>query len=55
MVYPLDTVVGFLMWFGRRFLETAASVVSSWALVLDPRPDLALKARDVRVPYAWWW
>jgi hypothetical protein len=26
-----------------------------FAATLDPRPDLSVPARVVRLPYTWWW
>ena len=38
-----------------HWFQTCATVVSAFAAVADPRPDLSVPARSVRAPYAWWW
>ncbi len=40
---------------GNYCLTAFASILALYASVLDPRPDLAVPARRVRLPYAWWW
>lgn len=39
----------------KYLLAALASVLVWYGVVLDPRPDLAVPARRVRLPYAWWW
>ena len=36
-------------------VKSYLATVNLYAGLLDPRPDLAIPARSVRVPYAWWW
>ncbi|MFO1113024.1 MAG: hypothetical protein U1E38_01255 [Rhodospirillales bacterium] len=40
---------------GKYVLAVLASMLVWYGVVLDPRPDLAVPARRVRLPYAWWW
>lgn len=40
---------------GRYYLAALASMLVWYGVVLDPRPDLAVPARRVRLAYAWWW
>jgi hypothetical protein len=40
---------------GRSCLELMATTVGSYGSLLDPRPDLAVPARRIRLAYAWWW
>jgi hypothetical protein len=38
-----------------HWVEAVASVAKAYAGLLDPRPDLSVPARTVRLPYKWWW
>ena len=40
---------------GKYVFAAFASMLVWYGVVLDPRPDLAVPARRVRLPYAWWW
>lgn len=37
------------------WLSTAFAVAGLYLALLDPRPDLAVPARGVKLPYLWWW
>jgi hypothetical protein len=37
-------------WFSMLF-----KVVTIYTALLDPRPDLAVPARRVKLPFMWWW
>ena len=40
---------------GGQWLSTLLVIAGCYAAVMDPRPDLAIPARSIRFPYAWWW
>lgn len=39
----------------REWLKTLLATVDYCAIILDPRPDLAVPARRMRCGYPWWW
>lgn len=39
----------------EQWLNTACSVTKWYLGLFDPRPDLSIPARSVRVLYIWWW
>lgn len=40
---------------GRHYLRLLACLTDWCGTVFDPRPDLAIPARRVRLAYFWWW
>lgn len=52
---PCFPMLALQMTVGKYWLAALASVLVWYGVVLDPRPDLAVPARRVRLPYAWWW
>lgn len=40
---------------GEQWLTMLTALAESYAAILDPRPDLALPARRVKLPFFWWW
>jgi len=48
-------VVNYQAAVGQRWLSTLLAVAGSYAAVMDPRPDLAIPARNIEFPYIWWW
>jgi hypothetical protein len=48
-------MVGYQATFVRQWMTFAFAVTDMYLSLLDPRPDLAVRARSVRVPYSWWW
>ena len=40
---------------GRDVFTVLATGIRWYGAICDPRPDLAMPARRVRLPYAWWW
>ncbi|HYN38534.1 MAG TPA: hypothetical protein VES39_04725 [Rhodospirillales bacterium] len=40
---------------GRSCLALLTSTLGWYGSLLDPRPDLAVPARRVRLIYGWWW
>jgi len=45
--YPTDVA--------QKCLTAFLSSAGWYTAVLDPRPDLAVPARSLRLPYVWWW
>jgi hypothetical protein len=39
----------------KQWLSTLLLIAGCYATALDPRPDLALPARSIGMPYVWWW
>ena len=39
----------------QEWMQCAIVIVGCYASVMDPRPDLAIPARSIKVPYFWWW
>lgn len=39
----------------RDWLTVSATAVRWYGAICDPRPDLATPARQMYLPYAWWW
>lgn len=52
---PCLPLLAWQMAIGKYAFAALASMLAWYAVVLDPRPDLAVPARRVRLPYAWWW
>lgn len=55
MSSPLQQLACYQMLWTRQWLMTLVAVTDAYLSVLDPRPDLANRARDQKAPFAWWW
>ena len=40
---------------GRQWVRLTVDAIEWYAALIDPRPDLAVPARQVKIPYIWWW
>jgi hypothetical protein len=40
---------------GEAWFFTLFQRATLYAALLDPRPDLAVPARSVKLPFLWWW
>ena len=40
---------------GEAWFFMLFEVATLCAALLDPRPDLGVPARSVRLPFIWWW
>lgn len=50
-----QAMIGYQETITRQWLKTLMSLVCWYTSLLDPRPDLAVPARSIKTPYAWWW
>jgi hypothetical protein len=41
--------------FGEQLVSTFLTIAKSYAALMDPRPDLAVPARSIKLPFMWWW
>ncbi len=55
MCSPVCDMIAMQFALGRRWIDTMVSIAHVYTSILDPRPDLALPARQVRDAYRWWW
>lgn len=55
MFSPYGAVVGCQTAVAHQCLKVFVSTMQFYAGLFDPRPDLAIPARTVKAPYAWWW
>lgn len=55
MAGPYVSLIGFQSTVMRQWLRALFAAVDLYAVILDPRPDLAIPARRVRGAYQWWW
>ncbi len=55
MVGPYVSLLGLQSALLREWLRAVFTAADWYAIVLDPRPDLAVPARRVRHNYHWWW
>lgn len=55
MLGPYGALVGYQSAVVSQYMKVLLAAAHAYAGLLDPRPDLALPARSVKVPYAWWW
>lgn len=55
MFGPYEALIGYQTTLVTQCVKSIASAIAFYTGVLDPRPDLALPARLVKRPYAWWW
>lgn len=55
MVAPYATLVRLQKLLVLQWVKTALAAADWYAVVLDPRPDLAIPARRIRGGYYWWW
>ena len=55
MTGPNSPVLACQIAIGRCYLSALSSMLAWSTFVLDPRPDLAIPARRLRLAYAWWW
>ena len=39
----------------HRWIESVLCVTEIYTALFDPRPDLAIPARSMKLPYVWWW
>jgi hypothetical protein len=49
------SVVSYPCIVAQQLLSTLVSSAGWYSAVFDPRPDLSVPARSVKLPYAWWW
>lgn len=55
MFGPYEAVVGYQTALVNQCMKYFAATIAFYTGVFDPRPDLAVPARSVKTPYAWWW
>jgi hypothetical protein len=55
MFNPYEVIVGCQAALVNQCLKALLATMHYYAGLLDPRPDLAVPARSVKLPYAWWW
>jgi hypothetical protein len=55
MKLPYGQIVGLQAALMGQCVGVMLAVASSYTGILDPRPDLAKRARSGRSVYAWWW
>jgi hypothetical protein len=55
MKLPYGEIVGMQAALAGHWVNMMLSVVNSYTGILDPRPDLAKRAREGRAVYSWWW
>jgi hypothetical protein len=55
MLAPYGALVGYQAAIAGQYVKVVLAAVHAYTGLLDPRPDLAVPARSVKVPYAWWW
>jgi hypothetical protein len=55
MLGPYGALVGYQAAIVSQYMKVVLGAAHAYADLLDPRPDLAVPARSVKVPYAWWW
>lgn len=55
MLSPYEAVVGCQAAVANHCIKAIISTLQFYTGLLDPRPDLSIPARSVRMPYAWWW
>lgn len=55
MKLPYGQIVGMQVAIAGHWVEMAVSMGKWYSEILDPRPDLAKRARAGRALYAWWW
>lgn len=39
----------------EQWVSTLLTMAKAYVPLLDPRPDLAVPARALKLPYLWWW
>lgn len=54
MKFPYGEIVGMQAAIAGHWVEVAVSMCKWYSGILDPRPDLAKRARSGGA-YAWWW
>lgn len=52
---PYEALLGYQAAIVSQYMKAVLAAVHAYAGLLDPRPDLAVPARSVKAPYAWWW
>lgn len=50
-----EAVTGYQTALANQCMKYIAAAVTLYTGLFDPRPDLAVPARAVQNPYAWWW
>ena len=55
MLGPYGAVLGCQAAIVSQYIAAVLAAAHAYAGLWDPRPDLAVPARSVKVPYAWWW
>ncbi|MBL8660207.1 MAG: hypothetical protein JNM75_10685 [Rhodospirillales bacterium] len=55
MYSPYEAFIGCQAALTNQCVKALLAAVEFYAGLLDPRPDLAVPARSVKVPYVWWW
>jgi hypothetical protein len=48
-------VVNFQMALLQQWIDCGFAISKCYTALWDPRPDLAMPARRVELPYRWWW
>lgn len=48
-------LIGLQTAFATDWMRAVIAVIKCYAALLDPRPDLAVPARQIRAAYRWWW
>ena len=55
MFNPYGVVIGAQTVVASQCMKAMLATAHFYTSLFDPRPDLAMPARSVRLPYAWWW
>jgi hypothetical protein len=50
-----EALVGYQAAIVSQYMKTVLAAAHAYAGLFDPRPDLGVPARSVKVPYVWWW
>ena len=48
-------IAGFHGEVAQRWMTMLLCSAGWFAAAFDPRPDLSVPARVIRLPYSWWW
>jgi len=55
MKVPYGQMVGMQTAIAEQWVGMAVSICKWYSGILDPRPDLAKRARADDMAYTWWW
>lgn len=50
-----ESVIAYPATVAQEWATLVLQTAGWYSAVFDPRPDLSKPAREVTVPYAWWW